>query len=154
MDKKDVIISVIGQHHMDDDTDQTELMTQGDFYKKGAHYYAVYKETMMTGMQGTTTTLKIGTHKLSLMRFGTTNTQMIFEKGQRHSCHYDTAHGMFTMDIFAHQVDIAVDENGGEIKVSYDMALDNIAMGRNDFVVKITRVNESTQWALPTPAPF
>ena len=36
-----------------------ELITEGKFYKKSDAYYLVYDESEISGMQGTTTTLKI-----------------------------------------------------------------------------------------------
>ena len=48
-----------------------EVVTKGKLYKKNDLYYAVYEETEISGMKGTTTTLKIGSDKLSLIRIGT-----------------------------------------------------------------------------------
>ncbi len=48
--------------------DSIEVVTPGNFYKKDRNYYAVYEETSISGMEGTTTTLKIGEKNFSLIR--------------------------------------------------------------------------------------
>lgn len=135
---KDVIISVKGsQVNMLNDVNETELVTQGTFYKKGDSYYVTYKETEITGMEGTTTTLKLSDKKVTLMRSGTVNSQMIFEQGQKHVSYYETVYGAFTIGVFAHQVDVRVNDSGGEVTVGYQIEVDNTATGSNDFYMKI-----------------
>ena len=43
-----------------------ELITEGKFYKKSDAYYLVYDESEISGMQGTTTTLKIKDNQVVL----------------------------------------------------------------------------------------
>ena len=54
------------------------VVTPGDFYIKNNVYYAVYKETEISGMEGTTTTIKILPSEFFLLRSGTTNAKMHF----------------------------------------------------------------------------
>src|SRR4051794_3678733 len=92
--KKNAIISVVSkQCDSEDDDDIIEVVTPGKFYKEGNHYYAVYEETEISGMKGTTTTLKIGEEKVTLIRTGTTNTKMKFKKHERDLTLYNTPHG-------------------------------------------------------------
>jgi len=59
---KNVIISVKGvQTSENNDKNVLELVTEGKYYKKGNAYYVTYKESEVTGMEGTTTTLKFPT---------------------------------------------------------------------------------------------
>ena len=57
--KKDVIISLVGTQENDGEKDKIELITEGSMYKKGDSYYITYKESQLTGMEGTTTTVKV-----------------------------------------------------------------------------------------------
>jgi len=138
---KNVMISVKGtQTAVNQDTNEMELITEGKYYKKGNAYFLTYKESEVTGMDGTTTTLKIADGIVTLMRFGGVNTQFIFEQGQKHISYYDTSYGAFTISILANEVNINVDENGGEIQVDYQLELDNSKTGENDFRVQIRGV--------------
>ncbi len=130
---KNVIISVKGAQSTREDTNVMELVTEGKYYKKGDTYYVTYKESEVTGMEGTTTTVKVSDGKVTLMRFGAVNSQMVFERGQKHMSHYDTAVGSFTIGVFANKIDIKMDDAGGEISVDYQLEFDNNSTGDNDF---------------------
>ena len=142
MDKKDVIISLKGtQTDGSFDKEVIELVTAGSYYKKGDNYYVTYDETELTGMEGTTTTLKIEGEKITMLRFGENNTQLIFEKGQRHLCCYETPHGAFTIGVHSNQVNVNITDSGGEISAEYKIEIDNAAAGTNDFYMQIRECN-------------
>ena len=132
---KNVIISVKGTQGTEgQEPNKLELVTEGKYYKKGSVYYVSYKESDLTGMEGTTTTLKITKDGIvTLMRFGVVNSQFVFEKGQRHMSYYDTTMGTFTVSVFAKQVNINVDDSGGEVSVDYQLEIDDNKPGYNDF---------------------
>lgn len=135
---KNVIISVKGnQTGSDQDTNSLELVTEGKYYKKGGNYFVTYRESEVTGLEGTTTTLKISDGMVMLMRFGTVNSQLVFVKGQKHVSYYDTAQGAFTIGVFTNQVNVDVDDSGGEIWVDYNLEIDNNKFGSNDFYMHI-----------------
>ena len=140
---KDVIVSVIGNQNNKEFSDSIELVTEGKYYKKGKDYFVTYKETEMTGMEGTTTTLQITNDKVTLMRFGESSSQLVFEKGQKHLCHYETPYGAFTVGIFSNSLKIDINDMGGEIKVGYQLEIDNQRAGENDFYLKIREANIS-----------
>ncbi|HOM02232.1 MAG TPA: DUF1934 domain-containing protein [Acetivibrio sp.] len=140
---KNVIISVKGvQTSENKDKNVLELVTEGKYYKKGNAYYVTYKESEVTGMEGTTTTLKISDGVVTLMRFGTVNAQFIFEEGQKHVSYYDTQYGTFTMKVTARMVTINVDDSGGEVKVDYKLEIDDNKSGENDFHMFIREVGQ------------
>lgn len=135
--KKDVIISLVGNQDNDGDKDSIEFITEGSLYKKNDDYYITYKESELTGMEGTTTTIKVQGKKVTLIRFGTNNTQLIFEKGRHHMCCYDTLYGAITVGVWTNLVTVEIDENGGEIFADYSIDVDNNSICKNDFRMKI-----------------
>lgn len=142
--QKSVIISVKGtQSNEHTDPNVIELVTEGKYYKKGNIYYVTYKESEVTGMEGTTTTLKIDDGIVTLMRFGAVNSQFIFQQGQKHLSYYDTTHGAFTVGVLANEVNIDVDDSGGEISVGYELEIDNNKSGDNDFYMHIREAGQS-----------
>lgn len=141
---KDVIISVKGSQMNPDNEESTlELVTEGRYYRKGETYYVSYKESEVTGMEGTTTTLKVANGVVTLMRFGSINSQFIFQQGQKHVSYYDTAYGAFTIGVLANHVAIAVNDSGGEISVDYQLEIDNNKTGMNDFHMLIREAGSS-----------
>ena len=137
---KDVIISVKGiqMSPSDKEANHIELVTEGKYYKKGKNYYVTYKESKVTGMEGTTTTVKLCQDGLVILtRFGRVNTHFIFEKGQRHTSYYDTVYGTFVVNIMTNEVNINVDDRGGNVRVDYNIEVDDNKTGETDFYMQI-----------------
>jgi uncharacterized beta-barrel protein YwiB (DUF1934 family) len=144
---KDVIISVKGtQLDIDNVPSVLELVTEGKFYKENDSYYVAYNESEVTGMEGTTTTLKLDNDAVTLVRTGAINSQFVFKQGQRHLSYYDTDFGSFTISVFASDVFVNVDDNGGEIKVEYRMEIDNSSTGSNKFHMLIREAGRSDEF--------
>ena len=131
---KNVIISVKGiKNDNEEEMNGLELITEGKYYKKGDTYFITYKESEVTGMDGTTTTLKVDGEVVTLMRFGTVNSQFIFQQGQKHVSYYDTSYGAFTIGVLANEVSVDMNDSGGEIRIGYELEVDNNRSGSNDF---------------------
>jgi uncharacterized beta-barrel protein YwiB (DUF1934 family) len=142
---KNVIISVKGMQAAEDqETNVMELVTEGKYYKEDNAYYVTYKESEVTGMDGTTTTLKVADGIVTLMRSGSVNSHFVFQRGQKHVSYYDTEYGAFTIGVYANEVDVKVDDSGGEIRVGYQMEIDNNKFGENDFYMSIREAGRSS----------
>jgi len=137
---KEVIISVVGNQNSTGEGTPLELVTEGTFYKEENSFMATYKETKITGMEGTTTTVTISPERVILTRAGSVNSQMIFEKGQKHVSYYDTVHGAFTIGVFTNAIKVNMNEHGGELKIDYHLEIDNADAGTNDFNMIIREV--------------
>lgn len=118
---KRAIISVSSKQSIDDDG--IELVTPGEFFKKDDFYYAIYNETEISGMDGTRTTLKIKNDKVVIIRDGTTSANMEFEKGKQNISLYNTPYGILELKIKTRDLDVKMDEAGGNVKVNYDMEM-------------------------------
>ena len=136
--KKEVRISITGtREEQGEKPDIIEFETEGKYYKKDTAHYIVYEESELTGYAGTTTTLKAACGEVTLTRFGTNNTQMIFKTGQQYRGYYETAYGNFTMCITPITVDVNINDEGGEINIEYllDFAKSS---SKNTFNIKFT----------------
>ncbi|MCT8975785.1 DUF1934 domain-containing protein [Clostridium sp. CX1] len=136
--KKKAIVSVSSKVSGDDEA--VEVVTPGDFYKKDNAYYAVYEETEVSGMEGTTTTLKIGENKLSLIRMGSTTAKMDFDKKSKSISMYNTPYGTIQLEIETNSLDININEEGGNVLINY-----NMAVGGNAPTNTVLTVNIKTQ---------
>lgn len=120
--KKKAVISISSKQ--DDDDAPVEVVTPGNFYKRNDKYYAVYKETEISGMKGTTTTLKISPEKFSLIRMGTTQTKMDFyKKDDRSLSLYDTPYGTLELEIKTNKLKVDMQDNGGEVFIDYNLSI-------------------------------
>ncbi|MDV3428737.1 MAG: DUF1934 domain-containing protein [Bacillota bacterium] len=100
-----------------------EVVTPGDFYNDNEKYYVEYDETEISGMEGTKTIFEIDPGKFTLIRNGTTATKMEFEDKSENFVMYNTPYGMIEMKIMTQELSINVNDNGGDVKIKYDMVL-------------------------------
>lgn len=139
---KKAIISVKGTQKNDqNESDTIELITEGSFYIKGNTFYVVYEESELSGMDGTTTTLKITEDKVTLLRFGTNKSKMVFEKNKRYESDYDTPYGKILLGILPKDVKVTMSETGGEITIKYALDLNNKTVSDNELYLKVREVN-------------
>jgi uncharacterized beta-barrel protein YwiB (DUF1934 family) len=138
---KKAIISVKGTQRNDiAEVDTIELVTEGNFYIKGNTFYVVYEETELSGMDGTTTTLKITKDKVTLLRFGTNKSKMIFEKNKRYETDYNTPYGKILLGIMSTDLAVNMGESGGEVKIKYVLDLNNQRVSNNELHLKVREV--------------
>ncbi len=136
--KKDVIITIRGLQSFEDaDNDSVELVTSGRFYEKGGSYYVSYKESELTGLGDTTTTVKIEDDKVTVMRFGELQTHMVFEAGQKHISYYDMGFGALTVGVSTRSIDKKLSESGGQMKIDYAMEINNAVAGESALFMDI-----------------
>ncbi|QAT38961.1 DUF1934 domain-containing protein [Clostridium sp. JN-9] len=122
--KKKAIITVSSRQINEENNDEdVEVVTPGNFYKKEDSYYAVYEETEISGMKGTTTTLKIEDNKLSLIRIGSTSSKMEFDEKKENVSMYTTPYGTLQLKIKTSDLDVDVNDYGGDVTVNYDLSI-------------------------------
>ncbi len=119
--------------------DVIELITEGNFYKKNESYYLVYDESELSGMEGTTTTLKILDKNIYLRRRGTTSSIMEFEKGKRYKTQYKTPYGSMAMELLTTNVNVFIKEEPFEmdIKIDYEVMIKNMFEGKNSMHITV-----------------
>lgn len=133
--KEQRLIRVIGtQRDAQGEEGKIELVTEGKFYNKNNSLYLVYEETEVSGMAGATTRLKIeGKDRVSMKRFGTTMSQLIFEEKKSFTSQYNTQFGDFEMSVFTKklQVNISDDGKSGNIEIHYNILIKGFANTSN-----------------------
>lgn len=139
MDKK-VLISVRTVQLVDGEPETVELVTEGKYYKKDSQYFAVYDETELSGMEGTTTTLKMEQDSLSIIRNGTTNSNLVFKKNYNHISMYNTPFGCLEVSVKPSKVEINVGEAGGNAQLEYKMQTAGLEPVSNSLELSIKEI--------------
>lgn len=139
MSENNVIISIKGtQSYEQQEDDVIELVTEGRLEREDeGHFTLNYQESEVTGLEGTLTTFQIEPERITLMRLGGVNSEMVFELGRRHLSMYDTPYGALAMGVNTRELSAALDERGGRIRIVYDIELDHALAGRNTFDIQI-----------------
>ena len=126
MEKKNVLINIKGkQRNAEDEKEDVELVTEGVFYKENARYYLVYTESEVTGMDGTTTTVEIEREKVSIIRSGSVNNQLLFIPNRKTTSYYNTQFGSFSVSVLSTEVGVDVTDDGGVVNVGYKMDIND-----------------------------
>lgn len=99
-----------------------EFFVEGSYTEKEAAKYITYKETAVSGMEGTTTTLKIEINRLSIIRFGTYNSKLTFQQGQQTETSYQTPYGTLPIAINTTKLELELNPQGESIiKLHYSL---------------------------------
>lgn len=126
----------------EDNENKIEVVSIGTFEKKDNQYIVKYDETELSGMEGTTTTIIIRDNSFSLNREGSTETQMDFENNKESAILYKTPYGIINMKVFTQEVNINIDDNGGELSTIYTLILEGEQKVVTQLSIKITTNNK------------
>ena len=136
---KSVIISIKGKQSYEDVEDETiELVTEGLLNKEGEGEYTLsYQESELTGLEGTLTTFQVEQGRITLMRIGEVNSQMVFEEGRRHLSMYDTPYGALAIGVNTRRMRSSLGEHGGDIEIDYAIEIDHAVAVQNLFQINV-----------------
>ncbi|MEG0441293.1 MAG: DUF1934 domain-containing protein [Oscillospiraceae bacterium] len=139
MQDKNVIISIKGNQSFDDcEPEVIELTTRGQLHDEGDDNFTLsYQESPITGLDGTLTTFQVEKSRITLLRIGTVNSQMVFEVGRRHLSMYETPYGPLAIGISTRRMHSSLNADGGDITIDYALEIDNALAGRNLFEINV-----------------
>ena len=137
--ENNVIISIQGKQSFEAQGDDTiELVTEGCLEPDGDDGYTLsYQESELTGLEGTLTTFQIEPERITLMRVGEFNSQMVFQEGRRHMSMYNTPYGAMTIGVNTRHLLSELTDRGGEIEIDYAIEIDHSVAGRNTFQINV-----------------
>lgn len=136
--EKDVIISIQGLQTYDGDSDDIELVTEGKLAQADGALRLSYQESELTGLDGTTTLFQVEPEKITLLRIGTINSEMVFEQGKRHMSLYSTPYGSMEVGVTARKMRSTLEyTSGGSIEIDYDIEINHMLAGQSLFRIKV-----------------
>lgn len=130
-------ITLITTSTAGDATDTAELFTKGEFRLHKGLYYIDYDETEATGYAGSHVQLCIGGDTMSMTRTGNAFSNLVFERGKRHFCHYGTEYGDCMIGISTVQLDNSLSEKGGRCHVKYTIDINGGLVTENEITLKV-----------------
>lgn len=119
--------------------DIMEFSTEGSVYREKDSTCVSYAESEISGMEGTTTTVRLEDGKISVIRLGVVNSIMEFEEGKRNVTMYSTPYGDITMGILTKGVDVAYNEKQDpvNVRVKYSIDVEGVENSQNVLDIKI-----------------
>lgn len=119
---RDVLIKISGFQMMDQESDNVEVITTGDYFLKNGKHYVIYDE-MMEGFEGSIhNTVKISPEIMDVRKQGVIGTHMEFALGKKSMTRYATPMGEMVVEINTNE--IHVEEQEDNLKVQVDYSLD------------------------------
>ncbi|AOT70172.1 DUF1934 domain-containing protein [Geosporobacter ferrireducens] len=136
---KNIMLRIEGtQRNIGGEESTIELTTEGKLYKKENATYLVYEESEISGMEGCTTTVKVIQDQVSMRRFGTANSEIIFQKGKKYVTHYNTPYGIFDMEVLTRKITCNMtDADKGDIYIEYNISLEGLVESHNKLSIRI-----------------
>ena len=116
-----------------------ELFSEGELYVTDERVIIAYDESELTGMEGSSTQVRFERSNpglVSMLRNGTVNTILVFEKGKRHICTYQTMYMPFEICVFTKEVRNTLLENG-KIELDYIVEIRGAQAERTQFTIEI-----------------
>jgi uncharacterized beta-barrel protein YwiB (DUF1934 family) len=146
-----VILSIRGQQTVDDEPEVVELVTEGELSDSGGGFTLTYQESALTGLDGTRTIFQVEPGRVTLLREGQVNSQMVFEEGRRNLSLYETPYGALSVGVNTRRMKVRLGRDGGEIEIAYVIELDHAMAGENLFQISIKpRSGQALpQWPAP-----
>lgn len=120
---REVLIRISGLQMMasEDEADDVEMITKGDYFQKNGKHYIIYDE-VMDGFEGNIrNTVKISPEVLDIRKQGVANAHMVFEQDKKNMTRYATPMGDMMVEVSTNR--ILVDEKEDSLKVSVEYSL-------------------------------
>lgn len=138
---EDVSIMVPEELPGEEDGETLEMVTEGLVRVRGGRVEIVYDEGELSGMEGSTTVVsyaKDDPKTVSMIRSGAVSTALVFERGVRHLCTYETPYMPFQIGVLALCVDNRL-ESEGVIALDYLIEIRGAQAERCKMTMKVVR---------------
>lgn len=119
--------------------DSMEFYTEGRYFEKQGGRYVSYKESEISGLEGTTTVLKFGTGEVSLVRTGAISSKMVFRIGSETRNSYRTQYGTFDLVIQTQKLDIDICNNLiSSVYLRYKLSMNSGEAFINEMAIRLS----------------
>lgn len=136
--KRAVVLSIRGrQSYGKQEPEIIELVTEGTMEFANGGWDISYEESDLTGLAGVTTTFRVEPGKVTLIRRGALNSQMVFQEGVSHDSLYEMEFGALMINVRATSVIYDIVPDGGMIDLVYQINIENTEAGEIDYHLDI-----------------
>lgn len=120
------------------DKTETKLTTSGKFRRISDRFLISYLDSEATGFEGSETEISVtGNEIASIIRRGSSSSDLVIEPGKRHHCHYSTPYGEMVIGIYTHAIENNLNENGGSLYMKYTIDINTSYMSDNEIIMNI-----------------
>ena len=136
--EKSVLLTIVSvQKLVDEEPEETRLVTDGLLRVTDDGLEISYLETELTGLVGTTTTFHVQKDCVILQRSGKVQSKMVFIAGAEDRSLYDMGFGALMITIRTERIDSQLTENGGKLTVAYGITIEDEVSGRIEYRIDV-----------------
>ena len=104
---------------------ETELITEGKFYKSGEKLYIFYQEEEGEETSASTVMIIIDKDRVTVSRKGDFSSKMNYCQGESEDILYHTPYGNMVFGLKTLKLENNMTESGGSLKVLYNLSIDS-----------------------------
>lgn len=117
---------------------ETELLTKGFYEINNDSFLISYEDTEATGFKGSITEISVKADRYaSVIRSGSSSSDLIMERGKKHHCQYQTPYGAMDIGIYTHFIKNNLLDDGGTLHLKYTLDINSSYMSDNEIIVTV-----------------
>ncbi len=117
-----------------------ELTSEGRIWELDGTVCFSYRESALTGLDGTVTTFFVDADTVTLERKGSVISRMEFREGQTHKSLYDSSGlGSLLITVTTTQIENRLSVQGGTLRVAYSIEIEDAGLGTVCYEITVTR---------------
>lgn len=138
MMEKQVLLTIVSrQRFMDQEPEETKLVTEGTMRQVDGVIEIAYPETELTGLLGTTTTFRVEGDRVHLLRSGAVQSKMSFIVGTEDRSLYDMGFGALMIAVRTERISVRLGDDGGSLSVGYAISIEDETSGFIDYDIQV-----------------
>ncbi len=138
----DFLIEICGVQVVDGERDEVNVLTEGKYFEHHGERCVSYTEYDCDNpriFHNSMVRLMPDQNTVTVFRAGENNSRLTLEKERRHHCHYHTPLGELMMGVYTKAISSSLNDDGGELYVSYTLDFNAGYMSNNEFTIKVKR---------------
>lgn len=125
-------ITLISKAKTEDDCDETEFFTVGNYSAQEDGFVIMYSENADIGYDACRITITVKESAVTIERSAPAPSLLTVEKGKKHHCLYGTPFGDFMMGINAFDVKNELTAEGGKLYLRYSIDINSDFVSENE----------------------
>lgn len=137
---QNVLLTIRGRQLYDEQEPEViELVTEGTLERLEDGWNISYEESALTGLEGVKTSFLVQPGKITLLRTGRLQSQMVFQIGVLHESLYSMDFGAMLIGVCAVDLDYHLTEEGGTVELAYRIEIEHSAGGIVEYFLEVKR---------------
>lgn len=141
MSETNASLHLRGVQTADGEKDVTELDVVG-VYRRGDKGFTVSYSDYTSSPELNKTVISFSEDTLIMTKLGEISTEMLFKKGMRTNCDYQTPYGSFEIGIYTSELSVSADDASADIRLIYSIDFNYGFAAVNELDIKIIRQGE------------